>query len=74
LHVRVFACAASSWCLRFGLTVYGENRVSVFCSICSCKGQIEKKTGCLFPASMLRNELFFVRVNRFWCVWMRALV
>jgi hypothetical protein len=26
----------------------------------------------LFPASMLRSKLFFVRVNRFWCVWIRA--
>jgi len=48
-----------------------EFRFSVLC--CSCKGQsVRQKAGCLLPASMLRNSLFFVRVNRFWCVWMRV--
>jgi hypothetical protein len=26
----------------------------------------------MLPASMLRAEMFFVRVNRFWCVWIRV--
>ena len=29
--------------------------------------------GCLLPAELLKSELFFVRVNRFWCIWMRVL-
>jgi len=32
------------------------------------------KFGCLLPAWLLRSRLFFVRVNRFWCVWTRVLV
>jgi len=33
-----------------------------------------KRLGCLFPAAMSGTNLFFVMVNRFWCIWMRALV
>jgi len=36
------------------------------------EGQADQKTGCMLPASMLRAEMFFVRVNRFWCVWIRV--
>ncbi len=28
----------------------------------------------MLPAWLLRSEMFFVRVNRFWCVWTRVLV
>jgi len=34
----------------------------------------KRKLDVALPASMLRSNLFFVRVNRFWCVWIRALV
>ncbi len=54
--------------------IYRENRVSVFWSALLCKGDVERKIGCLLPALLLRSEMFFVRVNRFWCVWTRVLV
>jgi hypothetical protein len=54
--------------------IYREIRVSNLLGGCSCKGQPATRFGCLLPALLSGAELFFVRVNRFWCVWARVLV
>jgi len=52
--------------------IYREIRVSILQQPVPEKVRL-LRVGCLFPASLSGAELFFVRVNRFWCVWMRAL-
>jgi hypothetical protein len=55
-----------------GLDCFGEIEFRFFFFACSCKGQVKMRSDVALPASMLRSNLFFVRVNRFWCVWIRA--
>jgi hypothetical protein len=51
----------------------GKFRVSNFCNAVPEKvGGVEIWMFVLLPAGW-GTKLFFVKVNRFWCVWIRAL-
>jgi len=41
---------------------------------CSCKGQGVVAWMFVPSCKVMERILFFVSVNRFWCIWMRALV
>ncbi len=54
--------------------MYREIAFRFFCAG-SCEGPEQKNWMFAVPAELLAGaNCSFVRVNRFWCVWMRALV
>jgi hypothetical protein len=56
------------------LSCYGENRVSVFWFSFLQRSEIGKPDVAPSLVVLGGTKLFFVRVNRFWCVWIRVLV
>ncbi len=50
--------------------LYEENRFRFFLAR-SCEGRVWKDW-MFVPSYVVGNEMFFVRVNRFWCVWIRV--
>jgi hypothetical protein len=65
----------STMILVWSDAVTGGIQVSMFwCLTIPEKVCGEQKIGCLLPRlSCLGAEMFFVRVNRFWCIWVRVL-